>query len=368
METLHATKHLQNNELYKEYISLRDYYYRLSLHKEEKQQDFFSKKSFVNLTSGEVINPSYSFEKYYKKYSKSIEQKVYCIEQLAKDYDLVPVFMTLTLDSRFHPFQSVNRNGKRLYVSLNDSFIFENIETSIKAGYERLNHIYRVFYKRCKEVVEKLLYVKVFEMHNTLIPHLHILFLVKKTDTKIIRKKFQKIKEEFNLDQVDFELLDDELKSTETSSIRTGVKRASKYIMKYISKSIRSDAFGCRLVDGWKRENKIRMITSSNLALSLSDFRNIYYNIDEETKDSLLEKAKSKDVNIFYYILKNFYKLKVIKKDGKTFIKEKGNIKRATIRLFITQTQIGTSNLDDLNFSINNKFFRKDKYYKLGRL
>ncbi len=364
MKTICATKRLQNTKLFKEYISLRDEYYKLSLEKEYKQQSFFTNKHFIKKSTGEFITPNYSFENYYKKYTKSIEQKVYCIEQIAREKNLVPVFLTITLNSRFHPFQAITRDGKRLYTSLNKSFIFDDIETAVKSGYEHLQHIYRVFYKRCKAVVNNLYFVKTYEAHKSLIPHLHILFFVPKSDIKIVRKKFNKIKEEFDLGQVDFELVNNELQEKETSTLKTGVKRASKYLMKYITKSIQEDSFGCRLVDGWKRKNCIRMITSSNLDLSLSDYRTIYHNLDEDSKNSLLERAKKEDVNIFYYILKNIYKAKVIKKDNKTIVKQYGDIDKAKIRLFmtVTQTDTGSYKTNNLTFFVDDYIYEKESY------
>ena len=55
-----------------------------------------------NQSTNEVLDINYNFEKYYKKYTKSIEQKIYTIESICKRKDLVPVFVTLTLPSEYH--------------------------------------------------------------------------------------------------------------------------------------------------------------------------------------------------------------------------------------------------------------------------
>lgn len=256
MKEIYANKRLQNTKLFKEYKGLRDYYYRLSLEKEHKQQSFFKNKQFVRSSTGEFITPAYTFENHFKKYSKSIEAKVYCIEQLSRDKGLVPIFLTICLDERFYPFQSISYKDERLYTSLNKSFIFDDLESSIKCGYDHLQHIYRVLYKRVHKSVNEIMFIKVFEMTKVLIPHIHCLFFVEKSDIKVVKAKFEKIKEEFNLKQVDFQLIDDELKEIETSRSKTGIKRASKYIMKYITKSIDEDVFSIRLYDGWKRKTK----------------------------------------------------------------------------------------------------------------
>lgn len=370
MKEIYANKRLQNTKLFKEYKGLRDYYYRLSLEKEHKQQSFFKNKQFVRSSTGEFITPAYTFENHFKKYSKSIEAKVYCIEQLSRDKGLVPIFLTICLDERFYPFQSISYKDERLYTSLNKSFIFDDLESSIKCGYDHLQHIYRVLYKRVHKSVNEIMFIKVFEMTKVLIPHIHCLFFVEKSDIKVVKAKFEKIKEEFNLKQVDFQLIDDELKEIETSRSKTGIKRASKYIMKYITKSIDEDVFSIRLYDGWKRKNKIRQVTTSNLDLSLEDYRNIYHNLDCDTKASILQKAKDENVNIFYYILKNLYRVKIIKKGSQTIIKEFGNIKNSFIKYFktVSPTSTGGYKINSLIFIINDYVYKKEKYLIMENL
>ncbi|WP_457747496.1 replication endonuclease [Sulfurimonas sp.] len=307
-----STKRLQNTKLYKEHNALSDYYYQVSLQKEQTQQSFYKRMILTNQDSGEVLQMNHSFEKDYKKYTKSIEQKVYALEQEAKDKNLQPIFLTLTLPSAYHPFISVITGGKRRYVAKNLAFAFDTLEEAIKEGYDTLQHIYRIFYKRVKSAVKDLLYIKVVEAHKTLIPHFHILFYAPKAKSKIIKKIFDKIVSEFELDQTDFEIIADN-SSQNNNMPKTGINRASKYIMKYVTKQLKSgsDYFTARLIDGWKRKNKIRIITMSNLDLSLADFRAIYHGVDKSTKEHLLKGAKRAKVNLFYFIMKNLYQLKI---------------------------------------------------------
>jgi len=375
---LYSNKRLQNTKRYKEYLSLNDKYYKLSLAKEQGQQSFIKNNRFKNNATGEQLNLNYSFEKYYKKYTKSIEQKIYTIESIAKDKSLVPVFVTLTLPNEYHPFKSINYKGKRLYTSLNKGFTYKNIDSAIQEGYNYLNHIYRTFYKRVKNNVSELMYIKVVETHKTFIPHFHILFFVAKSEIKIIRKNFSRICYEFNLSQVDLELVQTEyeLKEKENHNIKTGVNRASKYIMKYITKSLSSgeDYYKARILDGWKRLYKIRMITMSNLDLSLSDFRTIYHNLDSDIKDKLLNEAKEQKKSIFHYIMENIFKLKIIDKDNKKSIKQYGSIKSKKFILITSITQSKRisggyhTKVDNFKFFIEHKLiYDKPKYIKIRR-
>lgn len=373
---LYSNTKLQKTKRYEEYQTLKDKYYKLSLTKEQGQQSFLKYNMILrNQSTNEVLDINYNFEKYYKKYTKSIEQKIYTIESISKEKDLVPVFVTLTLPSEYHPFKSIKYKDKRLYTDLNHEFEFLNIEESIKQGYDYLNHIYRTFYKRVKNNVTDLLYVKVVEAHKTFIPHFHILFFVKKEEIKIIRKNFDKITYEFNLSQTDLELVNvNELQEKKNHYIKTGVNRASKYIMKYITKSLNNgqDYFKARVLDGWKRLYKIRMITMSNLDLSLTDFRTIYHNLDSSSKDKLLNEAKKDNKSIFQYIMKNTFKLKIIDRDNKKSIRKYGSIKfkRFILITSITQSKKLTGGYhtksDSFKFIIDKKLiYNKPKYKKL---
>ena len=372
---LYSNKKLQNTKRYEEYQTLQDKYYKLSLTKEQGQQSFLKYNMILrNQTTKEILDINYNFDKYYKKYTKSIEQKIYTIESISKEKNLVPVFITLTLPTQYHPFKSIKYKDKRLYTDLNYEFEFSNIEESIKQGYDYLSHIYRTFYKRVKNNVSELLYVKVVEAHKTFIPHFHILFFVKKEEIRIIRKNFDNISHEFNLSQTDLELVNLNELQKQNPNIKTGVNRASKYIMKYITKSLNngSDYYMARILDGWKRLYKIRMITMSNLDLSLTDFRTIYHSLDKDSKNKILLKSKENEQSIFQFIMKNTLTIKIIKKDNFTRTKKLGNSKSAKFVLIkkVIQSKkvLGGyhSSIDNFKFIIDKKLiYNKPKYIKL---
>jgi len=311
---LYTNKRLKNTKRYKEYSNLVDKFYKTSLAKEQKQQDYFKNVEFVNTKTGEFIKKNYNFEKYYKKYTKSIEQKIYAIEILAKKEKLTPVFITFTLPGNFHPFKSIEYKGERLYTNLNNDFSFKDINTAIKAGYEYLNRVYRIFYKRVKNKVSKLMYIKVVEAHKTMIPHFHMVFFIPIGQNKILFKEYVKIINEFGLNQSDFSQIH-ESETNMNDCYKTNINRVAKYVMKYITKNLKngSDIFYARILDGWKRIFKIRMITTSNLPLTLAEFRAIYYALNSKIKESLLQEAKRRNINIFYLILENLAKVTTIK-------------------------------------------------------
>jgi len=321
---LYASKQLQDTNLFQEYQQLINKYYHTSLQKEHNQNQFLQRMDLLNLYTGEVSKMFYSFEKYYTKYTKSNEQKIYALEALAKSKDYEAVFITLTLPAKYHPFKSISYKNHRLYTNINKTFGFDTIEDSIRHGYYFLNHIYRTLYKRIKNEIKNLYYVKVIETHKTLIPHMHILLFVPIYKKKIIFEKFSKIVTEFELDQYDYSSTQNESQFNEPSTkIKTNIGRASKYLLKYVLKSLNAEnIFWIRVLDGYKRDNKIRMITSSNLPLSMADYRAIYHNLDSELKDKLLIQAKKEGINLFYLILKNIAIVSTTKEQGQV-VKQK---------------------------------------------
>lgn len=373
---LYSSSRLQKTKRYKEFSRLADKYYKVSLEKERNQQSFFKNNTIVN-RQGECFQMYHSFEKYYKAYTKSIEQKVYTIETLSKEKNLVPVFVTLTLPSSYHPFQSIEYNGKRLYTGLNKEFRFDFISLAISEGYQFLNEIYRIFYKRIKAKVQEMLFIKVFELHKTLIPHLHTLFYIDKSEIRIFRKCFAKICVEFNLNEteISFEEIDDD---TSSNQMRTGINRASLYMMKYITKNLNDnrDIYEARVIDGIKREHKIRMVTMSNLPLSLSDYRVIYHNLGEENKEKLLVEAKKSESNLFTYLLKNIYQATVLSDTDSNSkrLKQYGKIEKSRVQFFKVKTRIEklsggySTTIEDLTFFVDHiQVYKKEKFQIIKR-
>lgn len=122
-----ANEKLRESNLFNNYKKLQIFYKNASLKKEKNQQNFLKKYLFCNEKTNERLTINYNFKTNYKKYIKSIEQKVFCIEELAKEENLIPLFITFTLPSRFHPFLSIKNNSGRLYTEINKNFNFETI-------------------------------------------------------------------------------------------------------------------------------------------------------------------------------------------------------------------------------------------------
>ncbi|WP_151947404.1 replication endonuclease [Aliarcobacter butzleri] len=337
------SKKLQETKRYKELSNLKNAYYELSLSKEKKQQEYLLFNGFKNLNTNQFENINYSWEKEYKKYAKIVEQRAYSIEEVVRrenekllsldnylNEDLfVKVFATLTLPSEYHPFKSIRNKDGRMYVQENPNFEFETIEDAIKLGYKKLNKIFQVFYKRVKNYTKQdLYYIKAVEVHDTLIPHIHFVLFFKQKHYSKIENLFYKVTNFYKINQKEFE----------PSSMKTNLRSASRYLIKYIIKDLNSSLFiyTTRLLDGLKRKNRIRVFTCSALSLSVGIYKKIYtaiYHFDlkqnstQTLKEKILQECKSKSIPIFLFIQDNLYLRKTVSKSsGLNVVKSFGKI------------------------------------------
>ena len=111
-----------------------------------------------------------------------------------------------------------------------------------------------------------------------MIPHLHLVLYFPYEKLDHIKGTYKRVVEHFKLDRTDLEEV----------AFKDNVNYASKYLLKYIIKDLNngSDIFKARVLDGWKRFHKIRVLTSSLLPLNVMVYKKIY------TSVSLIEKNK----------------------------------------------------------------------------
>ena len=273
MKGYYSKKLQKHSKLYTELQENIQLYYNHSIEKEQKQKAYLNHHKFVNLSTQEQININYDFEKKYKEYSKITEQRAYTIQELARRKEYCSVFITLTLPSAYHPFKSVATPKGRLYVEDNKDFAFPSIKDAVFHGYKELNHIYQTFYKRVKNdiknnVKNELFFIKSIENHSTMIPHCHIVLYFPVDKLDFVKAVFQRVVKHFKLDRTDLEEI----------VFKDNINFASKYLLKYIIKDLNngSDIFKARVLDGWKRYHKIRVLTSSLLPLNVMIYKKIY--------------------------------------------------------------------------------------------
>ncbi|WP_201522824.1 replication endonuclease [Aliarcobacter butzleri] len=324
MKGYYSKKLKNNSSLYQELQENIKFYINHSIKKENKQKSYLKNTGFLNKKSGEFLNVDYDFEKKYKEYSKISEQRALTIQELARRKEFCSVFITLTLPSKYHPFKSIATKQGRLYVEENKEFAFSSIKEAVSNGYQELNSIYQIFYKRVKNYTKNdLYYIKAIENHQTTIPHLHLVLYFPYECFDMVKATFSRVVEFFKLDRIDFEEV----------SFKENINYASKYLLKYIIKDLNNstDILKARILDGWKRYHKIRVLTSSLLPLNVMVYKKIYksisfleknrinFQIDDKIitlKEKIDMKCQELGLPLYLYFQDNFFIEKTILKNS----------------------------------------------------
>ncbi|RBQ32412.1 hypothetical protein CRU92_01520 [Arcobacter sp. FW59] len=374
MKGYYSKKLQSNSKLYAELQDNIKFYINHSIHKENKQKSYLKNTSFLNKKSGEYLNVEYDFEKKYKEYSKISEQRALTIQELAKRKEFCSVFITLTLPSKYHPFKSIATKQGRLYVEENKEFAFNSIKEAVSNGYQELNSIYQIFYKRVKNYVkDDLYYVKAIENHQTTIPHLHLVLYFPCECFDMVKATFSRVVEYFQLNRIDFEEV----------SFKENINFASKYLLKYIIKDLNNsnDILKARILDGWKRYHKIRVLTTSLLPLNVMVYKKIYksvsfleknrinFKIDDKIitlKEKIDMKCQELGLPLYLYFQDNFFIEKTILKNRNREITRLG-AKNSLFRVKLTtEKNAKYYKIKDLKVSYKKKeIYTKQDFIKI---
>lgn len=268
-----------------------------------KKQNSYLKNRIkqFNTNTGEIL-PVSTYEAQQKAYIKTTEQKVNALVAMALFEGLIVIFFTLTLPSRFHPTRTL-KNGRLIR---NKNYKYVNLEDAIKEGYLELKTIYRIFYKRAKNISKNIYFIKVFECHKSLIPHVHVLFFIEKDKVETIKKLFFKVCNEHDLKRVDFD----------ESLLVDNIENAVGYIMKYILKTLNSkDEYYKIWLEGWRKKHKIRACEMSNLPISVEVYKKIYYNLPTEIKANIQKEIEENNQSFFQYFINNCEVNQLIRKE-----------------------------------------------------
>lgn len=293
MNTIISEKH----KTYKTYLNrLKESYYIKSLKSSNKIESYTKRLNFFNNKTGEVFPVSYDFMKIQKNNYLWYNFVSTYLQNQAVASNKKAVFITLTTPSSCHPY-STNNKHKVHYP--NPNYI------NNKDAYNMLNTSFRYltndFFINRKKV--KLKYIKVIEPHKDFTPHLHAIIFLNEDEIDYLKNHLSNVVALKGLGkQFDFTVLE----STSASV---------SYILKYVKKSIdSSNESDSRIIDGWKKDFKIRMFTHSQISVSREVYKVVSRfvdlksyiiddgNIVESTSYSILENLESRiNLKINYY-------------------------------------------------------------------
>lgn len=300
LKELPVSEEILNTDLVKEYKKLINNYEQFSKEKEKKINDFLS--DYILKSEEEILTIQKDIIKDFNKEKNLTYLRTKELERQAKENNLMPIFITLTNPSEYHPF--ITSKDKTKFIKLNPNFNFLKLEDSVDESYSNVVNIFRELYKNIKVGENKnMTYIRVVEAHKSLVCHLHRILYINKNTYEKVEKQFNKIKQKYSLKECKIEKLTD--------------ARGSSYIIKYILKNYKSEEIHSLV--GYKKKHKIVLIRMSNLQISTQIFKKLYYsnkNLNEEIiKD--IKNGVSKYYNLYNFYIKNTTVKKITKEDNK---------------------------------------------------
>ena len=267
-------KQFGNVESYLSY--LRDEFIRIAKEKEQNTKNYLDKHVLRMLDMNEFVGMSFSLKKKAEldyRYYKGVSDY---INKVAEEKGLVPIFLTYTLPSEYHP--TTTKTGKREW---NPNY---NPNYTINDGYKLLQKAFRELtrYFKKKETnknLDDIPYIRMMEYHKDYTVHGHAVVFLPESLVELFEAKFHRIRKQFKLgEQYDFEILKDKSKG-------------SGYLLKYLRKTMLSEnEADLYVLDGWRKANRIRLFTHSQTFLKRKDFEKILpYYIED------IEKSRHKD-------------------------------------------------------------------------
>ena len=239
----------------------------------KKQNDFLENTYYQDNISGTikqlkdfVVTANHNPSRYYAL----VQNRVNSIMKIANERNLSPVFMTLTLPSRYHKMkQDKNRN-------LISNPKYDNITTPKEANKILTEKFKQLRNDRSfrKDNVDKnkRIYIRVNEPHKDGTPHSHILLFVPSASIPKIVKAFQR------------------LFPQKTNKIETDIINPVGYMMKYVLKLLpkskdKNISINDKYLNAWYSCHNILRFSTSRTLIPLYVYKFIYeaYNLYEAT-------------------------------------------------------------------------------------
>jgi len=239
----------------------------------KKQNDFLENTYYQDNISGTikqlkdfVVTANHNPSRYYAL----VQNRVNSIMKIANERNLSPVFMTITLPSKYHQMKQ-NKNG-----NLVPNPKYDNITTPKEANKILTEKFKQLRNDRSfrKDNVDKndRIYIRVNEPHKDGTPHSHILLFVPSDSIPKIVKAFQR------------------LFPQKTNKIETDINNPIGYMMKYVLKLLPKSkdeniSIKNKYLNAWYSCHNILRFSTSRTLIPLYIYKFIYeaYNLYEAT-------------------------------------------------------------------------------------
>ena len=215
-----------------------------------------SKKTKIFL-SEVIISSNHNANRYYAQ----VQNRVNTLNKVAKKLNLIPLFLTLTLPSRFHPQKQKSKYDKTLIE--NDKFD----GTTTREASKYLTKMFKKLRDDRAYRGGKKIYFRVVEPHKDGTPHTHVLLFVNKNRVEKMIEAFHR------------------LYPSETNKIETDIKSGASYIMKYINKTLplskqKTLRESEKYLNAWYAKNRIVRFSSSRTLAPLKIYKLLHQKFD----------------------------------------------------------------------------------------
>lgn len=200
-----------------------------------------------------VISANHSPHRYYSE----IQNRVNTLIGEAERKELVPLFMTITLPSEYHPFKLKGKSFIR-----NPKFNGTSPREAVKALTKQFARLRND--RALRDIgKENRIYYRVNEPHKSGTPHTHILYYVPKESVNRVISVFKRLYDENG------------------SDIRADLKNAGAYVMKYINKTLPKSkneklSQKDKYLNAWYSQHRITRFSSSRTLAPLYLYRLLY--------------------------------------------------------------------------------------------
>jgi len=205
------------------------------------------------------ISANHSPNRYYSE----IQNRVNTLSTLAKERELKPLFMTLTLPSEYHKYKILHRKGIPDKLIPNPKYNRTTPKDAVKEltkMFARLRHD-----RALKDGLTKdnRIYFRVNEPHKDGTPHTHILMFVPADRVNRVKKAFKRLFDE------------------RANDIQDDIQNSTSYVMKYINKTLplsKQDKLSKKdkYLNAWYSHNKVIRFHSSRTLAPLEIYRLVH--------------------------------------------------------------------------------------------
>lgn len=340
---LYSTKALDNQNNFLKYLRVHD-----------KKNNYLYKLKELKLNN--IYNEIFQHSK----------QKSFNILDEIQDTKLnTGLFITLTLNTQWHKYSNKGKSKNEKY----------NERNTINKGYKLLNNTFREIQKQIAADIpggNNYKFIKAIEPHKDFTAHMHVLLLINKDNIdKIINIIKNKIdaKDDTNITYTiknDKDNIDKDVKKYKKYELNYNAKNTQKeigrseieiienkiaainYLLKYIMKMLKDEN---KALDGWKRKNKIRLITTSNTQLPIYIYKKLFRTLDKIHIDNNISLNKKDNKDIY-------------NKNEMEFIEN--NINEKDIQNIKLKDDLINNKINFLTYFKQNSFIEIEKNYENG--